>query len=115
MMPAAANDPASIELGVLLPGAAPLPGGEKGISETYRGIVEAGGQPINCYIKFLELSEVFNEALGSVLCKLVGLRTPTPFIVEVQRSDYPASAVLASAAGAAPTAIAFARAAMPAA
>ncbi len=47
-----------------------------------------------------------------MLCKLVGLRTPTPFIVEVQRSDYPASAVLASA-GAAPTAIAFATAALP--
>jgi hypothetical protein len=112
MASAAANDPQLIELGVLLPGATLLPGGEKGVSETYRGIVEAGGQPISCYVKFLELREVFNEALGSVLCNLVGLRTPTAFVVEVRRADYPGSPALASA-GVSPTAIAFATAALP--
>jgi hypothetical protein len=73
-------------------------------------VVEAAGQPINCYIKFLEIREVFNEALGSVLCRLLGLRTPSAFVVEVRRSDYPTSSVLAAAP--APTAIAFATAAL---
>jgi hypothetical protein len=105
----AANDPAVIELGHVLPGATRVMG--LGVNETYRGIVETGGRTVNTYIKFLTVREVFNEALGTVLCKLTGLRTPDAYVVEVRTADYPGSPLLARAAT--PTAIAFATAAMP--
>lgn len=108
-MTEAANDPALIGLGHVLPGATRIVG--LGGNETYRGIVEVGGLSLNCYIKFLAIREVFNEALGSVLCKLAGLRTPDAFVVEVRRADYPTSGALARAGT--PEVIAFATAAMP--
>src|SRR5438105_3998474 len=105
----AANDPALIQLGHVLPGATRILG--LGGNETYLGVVETGGRAVNCYIKFLDIREVFNEALGAVLCKLTGLRTPDAFVVEVRLADYPTSAVLARAGT--PNVIAFATAAMP--
>jgi HipA-like protein len=108
-MAAAANDPALIGLGLVLPGATRIVA--QGVTETYRGVVEVAGQPLGCHIKFLGIRELFNEALGSVLCKLAGLRTPNAYIVEVRIADYPASAALAAAGG--PTAIAFATATVP--
>jgi hypothetical protein len=108
-MSEAANDPALVQLGQVLPGATRIVG--LGGNETYRGVVETGGRPVNCYIKFIDVREIFNEALGSVLCKLTGLRTPDAYVVEVRAADYPASAVLARAGT--PAVIAFATAAMP--
>ena len=93
----------------MLPGAARVIG--QGVNETYRGPVETGGPTLNCDIKFLEIRELFNEALGAVLCKLAGLRTPDAYVVEVRVTDYPASPALARAGTA--TTIAFASTAMP--
>ncbi len=93
----------------MLPGATRILG--LGINETYRGVIETGGRTVNAYIKFLDPLEVFNEALGAVLCKLAGLRTPDPYVVQVRLCDYPTSPVLMRAGT--PEVVVFATAAMP--
>lgn len=100
-----------IGLGHFLPGGVPLPTGVKGVSETYRGLIEVDEERLVAYVKLLHPWEVFNEALGSVLCQLAGLPTPKAYLVLVEREDYPQSPLLI--ASDAPRALAFASQAMP--
>ena len=100
-----------IGLGHFLPGGVLLAAGVKGVSETYRGLIEVDEARIVAYVKLLHPWEIFNEALGSVLCQLVGLPTPKPYLVLVEREDYPQSPFLI--ASNAPRALAFASQAMP--
>lgn len=80
-----------IELGHFLPGGTLLRE-EKGVSETYTGIIEVGERKLNAYVKFLSDRELVNELLGSVLARTSDLWSPPAFLVEVRRADYPASA-----------------------
>jgi hypothetical protein len=80
-----------IELGHFLPGATLLRE-EKGVSETYTGIIEVGERKLNAYVKFLSDRELVNELLGSVLARASDLKSPPAFIVEVRRADYPTAA-----------------------
>ena len=100
-----------IGLGHFLPGGVLLPAGVRGVSETYRGLIEIEEARIVAYVKLLHPWEVFNEALGSVLCQLVGLPTPRSYLVLVEREDYPQSPLLI--ASNAPRTLAFASQAMP--
>jgi hypothetical protein len=84
---------AQVGFGHFLAGGQLLPAGIKGINETYRGWIEVDDVRQQAYVKFLRPWEIFNEALGSVLCQLVGLPTPRSFLVVVDRQDYPSSAV----------------------
>lgn len=79
-----------IQLGHFLPGGEILKE-EKGVSETYIGIIEIGDKRLNAYVKFLSDRELANELLGSVLATYAGLPTPDAFLVRVGRNDYPAS------------------------
>ncbi len=98
-------------VGHFLPGGVLLPTGVRGVSETYRGLIEVGEDRIGAYVKLLHPWELFNEALGSVLCQLVGLPTPRSYLVLVEREDYPQSRVLIESN--APHTLAFASQAMP--
>jgi hypothetical protein len=80
-----------IEAGYFLPGGQLLGEGIRGINETYLGWIEVNGDRLRAYVKFLTPWEIFNEALGSLLCQQVGLPTPKPYLVLVSRSDYPLS------------------------
>jgi hypothetical protein len=80
-----------IELGHFLPGGTLLKE-EKGVSETYIGIIEVGERKLNAYVKFLSDRELVNELLGSVLARVSDLKSPPAFLVEVRRVDYLASA-----------------------
>lgn len=84
---------AKIGLGHFLPGGTPLAPGVRGIAETYRGWIEVDQSRVQAYVKFLYPWEVFNEALGSILCQLVGLPTPHGYIVLVEQKDYPGSPI----------------------
>jgi hypothetical protein len=79
-----------IELGHALPGGMLLKD-DKGVNETYRGIIEVGPARLSAYIKLLPDRQLVNELLASVLGRLVGLPVPRGFLVEVRRSDYPDS------------------------
>lgn len=98
-------------VGHFLPGGVLLPTGVRGVSETYRGLIEVDEDRIGAYVKLLHPWELFNEALGSVLCQLVGLPTPKSYLVLVEREDYPQSPQLIETN--APRALAFASHAMP--
>lgn len=100
-----------IGLGHFLPGGVLLPSGVRGVSETYRGLIEVDESRIPAYVKIIHPWEVFNEALGAVFCQLAGLPTPDPYLVLVEKSDYPQSSFLA--ASSAPRTLAFASQAMP--
>lgn len=79
-----------IELGHFLPGGELLKD-EKGVSETYTGMIEVGNRRLHAYVKFLPDRELANELLGSVLARKSGLQVPDAFLVNVRREDYPAS------------------------
>jgi hypothetical protein len=76
-----------IELGHFLPGGTLL-NEEKGVSETYTGIIEVGERKLNAYVKFLNDRELVNELLGSVLARASDFKSPPAFLVEVRRADY---------------------------
>lgn len=109
--PASAIPTARIGLGHFLPGGVPLPTGVRGINETYHGWIEVDQARLRAYVKLLHPWEVFNEALGSVLCQLVGLLTPHPYLVLVERDDYPESPIFVQSD--IRQALAFASQAMP--
>lgn len=91
-----------IELGHALPGGTLLKD-DKGVNETYRGLIEVGSSRLSAYIKLLPDRQLVNEMLASVLGRLVDLPVPRGFLVEVRRVDYPDSPFMkASAVSVAP-------------
>ena len=82
-----------IELGYALPGATLLTD-DKGINETYRGLIEVGSARLSAYIKLLPDRQLVNELFASVLGRVAGLPIPRGFLVEVRRSDYPSSPLM---------------------
>lgn len=79
-----------IELGHFLPGAKLLEE-EKGVSETYIGVVETSDRRINAYVKLLPDRELANELVVSELARRAGLDTPDAYLVMAARQDYPTS------------------------
>lgn len=79
-----------VTLGHCLPGAKLLTD-EKGVCETYRGIIEVDGRRTAAYIKFLPARQLVNELLGSTLARMVGIRSPRAYLVKVVREEYSAS------------------------
>lgn len=91
-----------IELGHALPGGVRLTG-DKGVNETYRGVIEVGSARLSAYIKLLPDRQLVNEMLASVLGRMVDLPVPRGFLVEIRSVDYPDSPLMnASAASVAP-------------
>lgn len=74
-------------------------------------MVEVDQSHIQAYVKLLHPREVFNEALGSVMCQLVGLPTPPSYLVLVERTDYPQSPIFGQLGE--PHVLAFGTHAMP--
>ena len=82
-----------IDLGHALPGATLLTD-EKGVNETYRGLIEVGSARLSAYIKLLPDRQLVNELFASVLGRIAGLPIPRGFLVEVRRADYPNSPLM---------------------
>lgn len=82
-----------IELGHALPGGMLLQD-DKGVNETYRGVIEIGPARLSAYIKLLPDRQLVNELFASVLGRLVGLPVPRGFLVEIRRTDYPDSPLM---------------------
>jgi len=79
---------------LLLPGAALLPEEQKGVNETYRGPIETAAGRTFAYVKLLDVKELINELVSSVLGRTLGLPIPPGYIVLVSRDDYPESEFL---------------------
>lgn len=69
-----------IRLGVLLPGASPV---NKGINETYRGMMRTHSGDIAVYAKELPLREIAVELLCAVIGRELDLPIPEPFLVKM--------------------------------
>lgn len=79
--------------GHFLPGGVPLTL-DKGVNETYRGVIEVGGSRIVAYVKFAPARQLVNELFASALGQLAGVKVPRSFLVKVSLADYPASPFL---------------------
>lgn len=79
---------------LLLPGAALLPEEQKGVNETYRGPIETASGKTFAYVKLLDVKQLINELVSSVLGRTLGLPIPPGFVVLVSRDDYPESEFL---------------------
>jgi hypothetical protein len=79
-----------IELGHFLPGGTLL-GEERGVNETYRGVIEVDSKILQAYVKLLPDRQLINELLASTLGRAAGLKMPSGYLVWVDRSDYPQS------------------------
>jgi hypothetical protein len=82
-----------IGLGYALPGATLLQD-DRGVSETFTGMIEAGSKRLHAHIKFLSTKGLINELIASVLGSATGLPMPKGFLVLAERRDFPTSQVL---------------------
>lgn len=71
-----------------------LPEDQKGLNETYRGPIETAAGKTFAYVKLLDVKELINELVSSVLGRTLGLPIPPGYIVLVSRDDYPESEFL---------------------
>lgn len=80
-----------IRSGLLAPNALPLtPSTDKGINETWKGrFLLLDGTSVEGYAKFIDGSQLINELLVNTLARLAGLNVPEPFMVRVDKIDYP--------------------------
>ena len=80
-----------IRCALLAPNAQPLtPSTDKGVNETWKGrFLLLDGSSIEGYAKFISGSQLLNELLVNTLARLAGLNAPEPFIVRVDKADYP--------------------------
>jgi|GEM_PF-5377356 len=80
-----------IRRGLLAPNAQPLtPSTDKGVNETWKGrVLLLDGSSVQGYAKFISGSQLINELLVNTLGRLVGLNVPEPFLVRVDKIDYP--------------------------
>lgn len=80
-----------IRSALLAPNATPLtPSKDKGINETWKGrFLLLDGSSVEGYAKFIEGPQLINELLANMLARLVGLNVPEPFLVRVDKIDFP--------------------------
>jgi hypothetical protein len=79
----------SVPLARARAGATMLSAGDKGISDTYLGMVYDQGTDRRAYIKDIARIELANELLGSTLAKGLGLPTVDPHLVLVNTALLP--------------------------
>ena len=88
-----------IKLANVVPGVAAVDSSEKGVNETFVGIIQTSSDQIRAYIKVLDARQLVNELLCSILGRSVGLPVPEGFLVRASASDLPESSILAKHGG----------------
>lgn len=80
-----------IRSGLLAPNAHRLtPSVGKGVNETWKGrFLLLDGSSVEGYAKFISGPQMVNELLVNILARLVGLNVTEPFLVRVDKVDYP--------------------------
>ena len=87
------NNTIGIELGNVVPGAAPL-GKNGGVNETFIGHIDCANQRFKAYIKVLNDKQLVNELLVNILGRRLGLPIPKGFLLRAKPSDLPGSIAL---------------------
>lgn len=88
-----------IKLANVVPGAAAVDSSEKGINETFVGLIQTSSDQLRAYIKVLDARQLVNELICATLGRSVGLPVPEGFLVRATASDLPESDRLAKHSG----------------
>ncbi len=86
----------AIKLANVVPGAAFLSADEKGVNETFVGLVQTAAEQIRAYIKVLDGRQLVNEIVCTTFGRAVGLPIPEGFLLRVTSADLPESEKLKS-------------------
>jgi hypothetical protein len=82
-----------------LPGASLVDTHDKGVNETYIGVIETASEQRRAYLKILDAKQLANELICSTLGRAVGLPIPEGYVVRANPADFPDSKVLAGHTG----------------
>jgi hypothetical protein len=104
------NTIATVELATVLPGSRRLGEHERGVEDSYVGLVQLGDDQLRAYIKVLPGRQICNELLGAVVARAVGLPVPRPFLAHASMEVLPESPLLKAHGG---PALVFASEALP--
>lgn len=88
-----------IKLANVVPGVAAVDASEKGVNETFVGLIQTSSDQLRAYIKVLDARQLVNELVCATLGRAVGLPVPEGFLVRASASDLPASGILATHGG----------------
>lgn len=83
----------------VVPGVAALDLDDKGVNETFIGLIQTATDQQRAYIKVLGPRQLVNELVCSTLGRAVGLPIPEGFIVRANATDLPESGILATHEG----------------
>lgn len=84
-----------IKLANVVPGVAAVDASDKGVNETFVGLIQTSSEQIRAYIKVLDARQLVNELICTTLGRSVGLPIPEGFIVRASANDLPESSLLA--------------------
>lgn len=88
-----------IRLANIVPGVAAVDSSEKGVNETFVGLIQTSSDQLRAYIKVLDARQLVNELICSTLGRSVGLPVPEGFLVRASAIDLPESDILAKHGG----------------
>ena len=88
-----------IKLANVVPGVAAVDSSERGVNETFVGLIQTSSDQLRAYIKVLDVRQLVNELICSTLGRLVCLPVPEGFLVRATAGDLPESGILAKHGG----------------
>lgn len=88
-----------IRLANVVPGVAAVDSSEKGVNETFVGLIQTSSAQLRAYIKVLDARQLVNELICTTLGRSVGLPVPEGFLVRASATDLPESGILAKHGG----------------
>lgn len=88
-----------IRLANVVPGVVAVDSSDKGVNETFVGLIETSLDQQRAYIKVLDARQLVNELICSTLGRSVDLPVPEGFLVRTSANDLPESGILAKVEG----------------
>lgn len=88
-----------IRLANVVPGVAAVDPSDKGVNETFVGLIQTSSDQLRAYIKVLDARQLVNELICTTLGRSVGLPVPEGFLIRTSATDLPESTMLAKHGG----------------
>lgn len=88
-----------IECANVVPGAKLLPPDERGVNETFVGVVDGPSGRHRAYIKVLAGKQLLNELVATTIGRSLGLPIPKGYLLRVRPTDLPESQTLKTFGG----------------
>jgi hypothetical protein len=88
-----------IKLGTVVPGASFIEADDKGVNETFVGLIQLPEERLRAYIKVLSGRQLINELICVTVGRAAGLPIPEGFLLKATADDLPESRMISSAGG----------------